>query len=273
MQASYSTSVHATGTAFAIANSRAGCTGCHTGGGFSDRIAAGVTDASKFTTLYANPTRVDCRTCHQIHTTYTKADLGLETTAAVPLYAFATTPSTYDGGMGNLCANCHQPRAVVTAADATGNVNITSTHWGPMASQAAMLLGVGGAGDVAGIPSSHYTTVKDTCVGCHMGGAGPDANHTFTPNVATCVTCHADLKSFDNQGVQTAVTAKIDTLKTDLIKAKLLDASGNIIVGTYPAAQANALWNYVFITSDKSLGVHNAQYTNDLLDASIAAFK
>ena len=41
---SWATSVHATGPAFAIAGSRSTCTGCHTGVGFSDRIAAGETN-------------------------------------------------------------------------------------------------------------------------------------------------------------------------------------------------------------------------------------
>ena len=273
MEQSYSTSVHATGTAFAIAENRSGCTGCHDGGDFSARIAAGVTDPSKYTTVSANPTRVDCRTCHQIHTTYTKADFALETTAPVSMFIFTAAPVTFDGGMGNLCANCHQPRTLDSAAAADGTIKVPSPYWGPMAPQAAMLIGVGGSSDVTGTPAAHFTMVKDTCVGCHMGGAGPNANHTFTPNVATCVTCHADAKNFDVNGVQTAVEAKMATLQAALVKAKLLDAkSDSPVVGTYPAAQANALWNYILVKEDNSMGVHNSKYINALLDASIAAF-
>jgi hypothetical protein len=46
------------------------------------------------------------------------------------------------------------------------------------------------------------------------------------------------------------------------------------VVGTYPAAQAEALWNYIFISvEDGSLGVHNMPYTKDLLEASIEALQ
>jgi hypothetical protein len=173
--------------------------------------------------------------------------------------------------MGNLCANCHQARRGITAPAADGTIAVTARfgpHHGP---QSNMLLGVGGAGAVVGIPSMHATTVENTCVGCHMGGDA--ANHSFAPAVATCVACHADAKSFDINGVQTTVTAKLDALKAALTAAGLLDANGAIVAGTYPEAQANALWNYIYVKNeDKSLGVHNSKYTNDLLDASLAVF-
>jgi len=267
---SYATSVHATGDAFGIAGSRSTCTGCHTGVGFSDRIAAGVTNPDKFTTVYANPTRIDCRTCHQIHTTYTKDDFALETTAAVPLYALQGV--SYDGGKGNLCANCHQGRTAIPAAAADGTIKVDSTHWGAHhGPESDMLLGVGGSPDVAGAPSPHYLTVKDTCVACHMGGDA--ANHTFTPNVANCQTCHAGASNFDMKGAVTALDAKVAALKAALTKAGLLDKTGAPVVGNFPAAKAGALWNYLLVTEDKSHGVHNMPYANALMDASLAALK
>ncbi|UCF16827.1 MAG: hypothetical protein JSW59_05070, partial [Phycisphaerales bacterium] len=46
------------------------------------------------------------------------------------------------------------------------------------------------------------------------------------------------------------------------------------VVGVYPAAKAQALWNYIFIAiEDASSGAHNPPYTNALLDASIAAMQ
>ena len=271
-ETSYSTSVHATGIAFGIAASRSTCTGCHTGVGFSERIAAGQTNPDLWTTTYANPTRIDCRACHQVHTTYTKDDFALETTAAVHLYAF--TGVTFDGGMGNLCANCHQPRTVITAPAADGTINVSSTHWGPHhGPQASMMLGVGGAGTVTGTPSPHYANVPDTCVGCHMGG--DSVNHTLVPSVTTtCVTCHPGATDYNMNGAQTALEAKIATLKADLTTAGLLDKDGNIVVGNYPEAKANALWNYILVAiEDKSNGVHNMPYAEALIDDSLAAFK
>ena len=70
-----------------------------------------------------------------------------------------------------------------------------------------------------------------------------------------------------------AVAAKIVELH-DLLEAKGLYHDGHPVVGVYPAAEAEALWNYIFIAvEDGSLGTHNAPYTNALLDASIAALQ
>jgi hypothetical protein len=267
---SWAGSVHATGPAFAIASSRAGCVGCHTGSGFHDRVVAGITDPTTITSADPNPSRIDCRACHQIHSTYTSADWALRTMDAVPI--FAAAGSTFDGGKGNLCASCHQPLSLIPAAT-DGMVKVDSTHWGPHhGPQAAMLLGVGGALGVQGSPSAHYKNVQDTCVACHMGG--DSAVHTFDPQLATCQTCHTDATSFDINGEQTAVKAKLDELQKALTAKGLLDKDGNPVVGSYPEAQAGALWNWIFIAhEDKSEGVHNSAYTEALLDASLAAMK
>ena len=113
-QTAWEESTHGTGEAYGR-GTRSSCTACHSGGGFSAMVAAGLTpdtmDAGD-----PNPTRQDCRACHQIHTSYTSADWALETIAPVALYAFEGL--TYDGGKGNLCANCHQPRRLIAAPDA-----------------------------------------------------------------------------------------------------------------------------------------------------------
>jgi hypothetical protein len=264
----WSTSKHGTGTAY-LRGTSAGCAGCHSGGGFSAMVAAGLTP-DKVTAGDPNPTRQDCRACHQIHTSYTAADWALETTAPVKLIALEG--ATYNGGKGNLCANCHQPRATAGAADPNGMISVSSTHWGPHhGPQSAMLIGLGGAGDVVGRPSAHAMLVKDTCVTCHLG---KDAGHTFEPAVAACQTCHSDAKNFDIDGVQTEVQALIDQVSDLLVAKGLLDDQGQAIVGDYPAAQACALWNWIYIAhEDKSLGVHNPDYTRALLNAAVAALQ
>jgi len=228
-----------------------------------------MTNPDDYTTTDSNPSRIDCRACHQVHTSYTGDDWALETTAAVPLYAFEGV--TFDGGMGNLCANCHQPRRAFPAAT-DGKVKVDSTHWGahhgPVAS---MLMGVGAGGGVEGKPSMHVTTVENTCVACHMGGDA--AAHSFTPNVTACQACHADAKNFDINGVQTEIKAKLEEVKAALIAKGLLDAEGTIVVGDYPEAQAAALWNFLLVEEDKSMGVHNSTYANAMLDAALEALK
>jgi hypothetical protein len=214
-----------------------------------------------------NPTRQDCRACHEIHTTYTSEDWALRTTDPVELYAFEGV--TFEGGEGNLCANCHQPRRQIDEA-VDGNIEVTSTHWGPHhGPQSAMLLGLAGAGDVEGSPAAHYTMVEGTCVTCHLG---ENDSHTFEPDVAACQGCHADIEDFDVNGTQTEVQEKLDQLEEALIAAGWLDEEGHPAVEAIPEAEAAALWNWIFIAhEDESLGVHNPAYTRALLDASLEA--
>ena len=269
MQTAWSESLHATGEAY-VRGTSADCAGCHSGGGFRAMVAAGQ-NPGEVETGDPNPTRQDCYTCHQIHTSYTTDDWALETTDPVAL--IAVDGATYDGGMGNLCANCHQPRTAFPEAT-DGMVSVTSTHWGGHHGPVdAMLLGVNAAGGVEGKPSPHYQMVENTCVTCHLGSTGPDASHTFVPNVATCQTCHADATDFDINGTQTEIQNKLEQVKVALQGKGLLDDTGTIVVGDYPEAQAAALWNYLFVEEDKSIGVHNANYANAMLDAALEALK
>ncbi|HZD55587.1 MAG TPA: cytochrome c3 family protein, partial [Anaerolineales bacterium] len=136
-EASWSTSLHGTGDAF-LRGTSSDCAGCHSGGAFSQRVAAGLSPA-EVEEGDPHPTRPDCRACHQIHTTFTAEDFALETTEPVAL--FAVEGATFDGGMGNLCANCHQPRRGFPAAE-DGVITGISEHWGPHhGPQSAMLLG------------------------------------------------------------------------------------------------------------------------------------
>jgi hypothetical protein len=265
-QAGLSEAVHGTGEAY-LRGTSAGCAGCHSGGAFSAMVAQGLTPDT-VEVGDPNPTRQDCRTCHAVHTSYTEADWALETTAAVSLFAFEN--KTYDGGKGNLCANCHQPRRAIAAADPNDNIAVTSTHWGPHhGPQSAMLLGIGGASVGTGGSSFHYKMIEDSCVSCHIG---PDMKHTFEAVTSGCSECHGE--DFDIDGKQDEIEALIVELG-ELLKAKgLLDEEGHPVVGIYPAAEASALWDYIFISiEDGSLGVHNPPYTKALLNAAIAALQ
>ncbi len=257
MQTGLSESMHGTGHSY-VRGTRSSCAGCHSGGAFSAMIAEGLAP-NEVEAGDPNPTRQDCRACHQIHTSNTEADWALETTAPVALYAVDVT---YNGGTGNLCVNCHQPRRTIAEPDAAGNIKVTSTHWGPHhGPQSAVMLGVGGAG-ITGSRSFHARIVKDTCVACHLG---EDSSHTFEA-VEICADCHKDTDGFDVNGVQTMVESLITRLGDRLVAKGLLDEEGHPIVGEYPAAQARALWNYILIAiEDGSRGVHNPDYTEALL--------
>jgi hypothetical protein len=265
--AALSLSKHGTGEAF-VRGTSADCAGCHSGGAFSERIAAGL-DVDEVEAGDPNPTRQDCRTCHQIHTTYTGDDFALETTDAVNLYA--VEGATFDGGTGNLCANCHQPRRSFPEA-VDGMITGISSHWGPHhGPQSAMMLGVAGAG-VEGESSIHYRQVENTCVTCHMGS---NDNHTFAPDVTACQECHDGAENFDINGVQTEVQGMIDQLGELLVAEGVLSENGPDGHPTVTEAPENvglALYNWIYVAhEDKSLGVHNPEYTKALLQAGLDA--
>ncbi|MDZ4231016.1 MAG: cytochrome c3 family protein [Dehalococcoidales bacterium] len=270
-------STHGTGTAYGRSTS-AGCAGCHSSEGWVARIAAGISNPDNVQQGVTNPTPPNCRTCHDIHNTYTEADFALRTTEPVTLYA---SGATFDMGEGNLCATCHQPRREMEAVD--GVVKVDSTHWGPHhGPQSTMLLGIGGAG-VSGGPSGHYMAVTEGCPVCHMA----NDRHEMKAAVSACQSCHSGLTNFDYNGVQTEVEGLLQEL-AELLMAKGMLASASHepyhagialsdlhpVVGNYPEAQAAALWNFIYISvEDSSKGVHNSKYTIDLLESSIAALQ
>jgi hypothetical protein len=273
-ETSWEMSLHGSGEAF-LRGTSASCAGCHSGGAFSMMIAAGQ-NPGQVQAGDPEPTRQDCRTCHQIHTGYTGDDWALETTSPVAL-AFIPN-ATYNGGKGNLCANCHQPRRDAPVA-ANGMITGISEHWGPHhGPQSAMLLGVGGAAApvqaaaLIGSPSGHYNLVADTCVGCHLN----NDVHTFEPDVEVCQSCHPGADDFDIDGVQTEVQNRLDAIGAALVAAGALTENTvdghpteDAIANGLPEDIGAALYNWLYIAhEDKSLGVHNPGYTRAMLTAA-----
>ncbi len=281
-------SVHGTGESFVRGEGTA-CAGCHGSEGVKTRINAGLLPHDPSVVGVVNVSPFNCRTCHNIHTTYTKDDFSL--TGGEQPVKFEYSDGTFDGGAGNLCANCHQIRNPKPEVK-DGNIAITSqrygTHYG---TESQMLAGEGGLG-LTGTPSMHYTKVKDTCVSCHMG---EENNHTYLPKVARCQDCHADVKNFDVNGVQTEVKAMLEELHTLFVEKNLMNpdevANPSSLWGIYdpaankwsnpsadvplivPEAVANAMWNYKFVTYDQSNGAHNTAYAKALLEAALETMK
>jgi hypothetical protein len=269
IQEDWAESNHATGAnvggTFGYASGRADCTACHSGEGFQAMIAAGVAPGENETGV-SNPTRVTCRTCHEIHTTYTGADWTLATSDAVTLIA---SGETFDGGAGNLCATCHQSRSEMNEA-VDGLVEV-SEHWGPHHGvESVFLLGLGGAGGIEGSPGAHSTMVADTCVSCHLGES---SSHSFEPSVAACTGCHMDAEDFDIGGLQTEIE-ELGEQVLALLEAKGMYHDGHAVEGSYPEAEAAAMWNYIYvIEEDGSLGVHNPAFAKALLEAALDALQ
>ena len=265
-------SVHGTGEAF-IRGEGTNCAGCHGTEGAKARINAGLPPHDPSVEGVVNVSPFDCRTCHNIHTTYTREDFSL--TGGEQPVKFEYTDGTFDGGAGNLCANCHQIRNPKPEV-ADGNVSVTSSRFGTHHGvESQMLVGEGGLG-VDGKPSSHYAMVEDTCVACHMG---EEYNHTYEPEVERCQACHADAENFDMNGVQTEVVAMLEELKTLFLDKGLMNPDNELWNASsstplvVPEAVANAMWNYKFVEEDQSHGVHNSAYTKAMLEAALEAMR
>ncbi len=274
-------SLHMTG-GHSYYGSRADCSICHTSEGFTQRLAIGSVDIGE-DTIIENASPINCRTCHEIHETYTAADFALRVDGPVTL---ELSGDTIDLGAGNVCASCHQPRWSYDIPEVGGgDYEITSSHFGPhYGPQSAIVVGVAGYGAFTGT-SVHDKYVEDGCPVCHM----PDAygayagGHTMKiayersgrerEYLVGCETCHSDIESLDRNDVQTEVQALVDELAELLIAAGIMDEDGDAVVGTYSSAQAGALWNYFMVTDDRSDGVHNPQYTKFLLQTAIAALE
>lgn len=261
--ADWNQSKHGTGEAFSRGESGS-CSGCHSGGAFVEMIEAGG-NAGDWGMGDPEATRQDCRTCHNLHDTFTGDDWALRTGAAVSL--FAIEGATFDGGMGNLCVNCHQPRRIFAVGD-DGTVAITSPYWGPhYGAQSSMILGRGAAID--GTPMAH-NNATDTCVSCHLG-EGDD--HSFVASTDNCSPCHdGDTAEELVTALQTEVQEKMDTLSARLLELGYMDDEARPVpTDGAPAEIAAAVWNFRHIYQDHSFGVHNPAYTRALLDAGLAA--
>ncbi|HSO14225.1 MAG TPA: collagen-like protein [Anaerolineales bacterium] len=283
-KAAWELNKHGNGTAMLEEYGRAACAFCHSGNAFSAGIAAG----QNFTQLEAapsEPARQDCRACHQIHKTYTSEDWALETTDPVAMVIAGTT---YDGGTGNLCVNCHQARrymANFVSKDKDGNVipdKYTptirfNTH---LSDQSDIMMGTLDINTVLGVegkPGAHYSMVENTCVGCHLGEA---AVHTFEPQLATCVTCHSDAENTNVNDFETKFEEKFTELHNALVAKGLLTEEGVAVTKNADGSpvqldppQAAALFLYGALEEDASKGAHNPKYVDALLEAALAVLK
>jgi hypothetical protein len=242
---------------------------------------------------------IECISCHDPHQT--------NGYPAQLLYPLASTndyfmPSngvfaTYYNPKINVCGQCHNDVGA----------SWTNTAGPPHpSSQYNMLLGTIGELDSALAPyqpGSHATLLTNQCVDCHMqtspflsASAPGDTGHTFTVNsYDVCLQCHPYEPQTLAQLAQTTVSNQIQQLKIDLdywaankAPAALWSKYGSLAWeyttpgqlssgGPGPDAAEQAListniqkarFNVYVVLSDGSLGVHNALFSENLLDTA-----
>ncbi len=178
----------------------ASCAKCHGAGGFVDYIENDANIAVPVSNGML------CSTCHSDLT-----DLSIKRDVGAVTFPSGLTADLNDDS--NICMLCHQGRSskggvneALAASD--GPYSFINLHYYPVA---AVLFGttVEGGYEYDGKDYVGQNTfdghggIYDTCVECHMGVKGAEANksHNVTsPNPANCVVCHGNDVSQANPG-------------------------------------------------------------------------
>jgi len=221
------------------------------------------------------PTPIGCKACHDFHESLDfENDLNhaIRATHPVDLVAVDSTIEFVNNPESNLCLNCHQARrAAPDDSDASVYVTTNShygAHHGP---QASVLWGLGGYEFRTDLSASSPHQSQANCVVCHMAETDSETTggHTWIIDEEVCLDCHTALP----QTAMDALESKLGDLKAALITAGLLDAAGEIVVDSFQSDSIGALWNYLLIEEDRSMGVHNPDYATALMNASIMALQ
>ncbi len=276
----YEESVHGSGETFERDTSP--CNECHTHQGFTERLATGGTIAD-----VAQPAPVNCRTCHQIHTTYEGQDFALVTTDPVTL----RTGETFDmPAVSNLCANCHQARPY--EEDLTGATAVLGTRAGwHHGTQASVRMGYT-AQDMTGFAIDAGANIHASfgCSTCHMqepygaqaGGHTWDMHYVYhgveaiwlSPTLQTesCGVCHPGDDPFVNQNLQVQIEALLAEVADSLRSQGVMDVAPSTreIAGTYDTDLVKAFLNFKLIEEDWSEGVHNPAFAREVLNQTLA---
>jgi hypothetical protein len=285
----YELSKHSRGEAAFEETGNATCAPCHETSGFKFVCAKSTpatftlnTTTNKYVNNYVgNDTAAfgefKCSTCHKnIHKAYDTTDFyPLTTIAAVPMTMWAGTKTIdlkQDGGKGNLCVKCHQPRPLTTSSSLSdGNVvdyaslvanptavyydsavgnkapnklvpgYRTHVHYGGVGAIYAGIGGIEFSGSLS-YSSSKHTTIA-SCEDCHMadisGGAG---GHTFMAkgNFKGCNVsgCHSD-SPLSSTSVKVSDTKKAIQTLLETMASKLKSGGVEIL---HKDATISNLW-------------------------------
>jgi hypothetical protein len=263
------------------------CFPCHSGSAYFKYSQNKTTPGYVAATDASQP--ITCSVCHDPHTA---ANYGLRLVPVTLKNGFSVST----GGNGQLCMTCHQSRkniatTITTKAPYYGFSDRFGPHHGP---QADMLLGQNAYqyGDTSITGISTHSGLTDACVTCHMQTRGSNSNHQWTMSdstgdyVTVCKSCHGQsITKFDDikasadwdgngkiEGLQTEVQGMLNKLAALLPKdnngAVVSMMADSLKVKGKPSV-IQGIYTYSFVTSDRSLGVHNANYTVAILQKAL----
>ncbi len=260
------------------AGGRNDCAKCHSAEGFIETVWTGQDTTAMGIPL---PSGVRCKACHDFHSSLdfeNEPNSAVRQTMAVTLIAGGDVVE-FDNAESNLCMACHQSREEAPDDAVATAIVVIEEHWGPHhGPQANLINGLVGyeyRGEVASVMGGG----PHDCISCHMSEVVGDTlgGHTWVADVEGCVACHTVVD----------VHTELAALQTALFDAGMVDASGHVIesheadpdatppvtelIISYEADVAGALWNYILLEEDASMGIHNSAYALDLIAESIKA--
>lgn len=256
---------------------RDGCVVCHDGGAFAEnQTEVAAIERDFFVSI-------DCRACH----TGQGAELMAAGRVDIP------TAENAAGGTGALCMFCHNSRKAPKLDDEQR----TAPHY---SSQADLVSGSGGL-RLEGFDYKNtdaHVKLENSCVDCHLTQTAEGfASHSFEfDNVeAACARCHQQITDenlpaagdYDGDGDKEGFQTEVEGLLTPLQEAVTAELAGGSFASDHgkivfkdqegtelakvPDELYQAAYNYLLVSSDGSLGIHNPALTVQLLQQSYKA--
>lgn len=262
------------------------CVQCHDGGAFAD----GVTEPKQLDRDF--PVATDCRACH----TGRGEELFESGEASAPVLS-----EPMQAGEGAVCSGCHRS----FSKPDINNKDRDTAHHSPVIDVYSAQGGIR-TGDMEPGSTAEHTQVDNTCAGCHMLPTEDGfPSHTFqvTDVAEACGECHDDLKSEDTSTVpeipakadydgngetqsfqqevaglmtalEDAITSAMDGASYSVERGAIVFERGGTTIQPTPEIPDNAylaIYNHYMIEQDGSQGMHNPEFTVDLLQESYEA--
>ncbi len=252
------------------------CSSCHNNhSSLEEGIAAPVRDLGVVEFVAVPGTSRDyeagnlCASCHQArrpHTDYyaSAADTKTRTFTGDDIAVYQAHGAV--GPNGSKTLNATEDTLVVVFDIPTTHVYTSSTHAGPHHGPQANIIAAN-IGTSMGMP---FEAPHHNCVNCHMHGEDGASGHSFVADKDMCNECHVasgiDIVVGDEQATIAARMAAVEA-ELEHIGAIHVAADGvHPMYASLPKAQWDAFWNYMCLWEDKSHGVHNFVYADQLLD-------
>lgn len=270
------------------------CIVCHSGlmrAEYTERGTNPATMSLTALTTVANqtlsnvPQTANCATCHNPHkktgnTSLAGLDVQLwhpEANTNITAAGLNSKAASFTN-MNQACAECHNGwGSNPTDANLQASTSRPAFHEAPNYN---MLMGYGGVdnGDFT-VGSTTHSTMAGQCSKCHL----PTSRHTFTVSYdISCTPCHTATDAANRAATIQAQTqagmyqllSRMEAWSMATFKdPDLWDYTANIQAegktppneSSVPIQIMRARYNYYFISNDKSMGPHNAAYTNLLL--------